>query len=90
MKVVLSNSESVIRNKQPVRSTVSFKLYLKYLGTKWRKSFLLIILSLSNYFLLTMTTKPAKINFAACLLEGSMNLWFENMIKILSVLYIWN
>lgn len=84
MKVVLSNSESVIRNKQPVRSTVSFKLYLKYLGTKWRKSFLLIILSLSNYFLLTMTTKPAS------LLEGSMNLWFENMIKILSVLYIWN
>ena len=84
MKVVLSNSESVIRNKQPVRSTVSFKLYLKYLGTKWRKSFLLIILSLSNYFLLTMTTNPAS------LLEGSMNLWFENMIKILSVLYIWN
>lgn len=90
MKVMLSNSEPVIRSKQPVRSTISFKLYLKYLGTKWCKSFLLLILSLSTYFLLTMTTKPAKTNFASCLLEGSMNLWFENMIKILIVLYIWN
>lgn len=37
-------SKSVARNKQSVRGTVSFKLHLKYLGTKLGEAFLLLTL----------------------------------------------
>ena len=52
IKGMLQNSESVVRNKQPVSGTISFKLHLKYLGTKWCKSFLLLtLLSFEPLFL---------------------------------------
>lgn len=44
MKGMLSNSESETRNKQPLRGTIYFKLHLKYLGTKWYRSFSLLTL----------------------------------------------
>lgn len=42
MKGMLSNSESIRRDKQPVRCTISLILHLKYLGTKWCQSFPLL------------------------------------------------
>lgn len=85
---MLSISESVIKDKQPVRGTTSLKLHLNI----WAQNYIwifycLLFCFMRFHFLLSMAVKLAEWNSASCLNKVSWNLQFKNLSSILSVLH---